>query len=528
MKKDIVSSVVNKGKKITGDDLGKLLLADMTEELRLLKNGKKPKSIISQDEFDKLYDSLPDDTHIKRYGKYVNLYSTIMIYRDLTVYALNSSRNRLTSFIDMITVITEKIKSLILKDNTPLILTENQYNDVLKKHEDDFYNYFDIFFNFMEEETLIKKNSKEEVKNKKLRDLYYKVNYFEGADSYFFKYGFFPEKETRKEFLYRLSIRNIKPIKERVEAYTDKDLERPLDKNFILDVLTKEQVDQNMVLKTRKKNVYKKDIMDKNLYIRTDHKDAKKEIIELYKLYADELPELVDLIKTRFKEYGCLKVFNDMNINDAFTTGVHWKDLVKDGVPDYSGWTLDKFREDYKRPVNGITILKEDIPDEYKRNYKLIKDNILDKISYKEVDEILSKIIDKNIQTSFYENLKMLNAYNTFIEIVADMLNLPKLKETFIIDETDIDDNAQIYNKNLEMLLITYLDCYALGGQHYNEVKKLKDNLLKALPYIDLSLAKVTDSNRTKAEKFIHDLNNFEDGIITKQPILILMGKTNG
>lgn len=574
MKKDIVASII-KGKKITGDDIGRLLLADMAEEFIHFKGTNELKSIISQDEFNKLLNSLPNDTQIKRYNNYVNLHNTIRTYYGLHQYALKSAEYRLNIFTQILNNLTGAIERQIQEDNTPLIMTEKQYNKAMEQYTDDLnsepYNYFDIFFHVInievgiyrtnyhdrpdmnppdkEVEALIKKYSKEKVKNKELRDLYYKTYYPTGVDGDFRFKDFWEVGKTRKEFLHELAIRDIKPIKEKVEAYKAKDLEKAVDECFIYDVLTKEQIDQHLnytLYDTPPEDVYKEDIMEgeiitDNFNISTDDKDEQKEIIRLYKLYADELPELVDLIKTRFKKYKCLKVFNDMNIKDSFTTGVYWEDLVKDNVPDYRSWALYNFREDYKQAENGIAILKEDILGKYEKhdiideqgNYiDRSKDltylnNIQD--AYKQVfyegEKLNGETINQNIQQSFYTNLTMVNAHNTFIDIVADMVNLPSLKEAFTFDLYTIKQEAEVFNRQLKMLLTFHIGSYARGGR-FDEAKQLRDNIFNIMPYIDLSKAEITDSNRAKAEDFIHDLNNFKGISATSQPLYILTGES--
>ena len=557
MSKDIIKSII-KGKKVTGDDVGRLLLADMAEEYKnYLKTGQV-KSIISQDDFNKLLNSLPTSLQIERYNHYVSIHNTIKTYFTLNKGTAGEVRSRIKELHRILEALRTSIQARISRAEMPLIVTQKQYDKLVEEYEpprEEKYNYMDIFlhtetilidtYNDLkgdteprpEVEALINKYDKELAENPDLIKAY-KLNYEPtGEDGYFtFKRPDQPVGASREEFFYNLAIRNIKPLVD-ADQYSKKELQKPVDERFIYEVLTPEQVDEHIEYELYSKppeKVYKSDIMKayfiKDLY--TEDKITKDKLIKLFTLYCEELPELVSFIKKDLQKYKCLKPYKDIQPKDWLKPIITMDELLRDGVADFRSWGLYAFRDDYPRAYNGVAILKDEIYNTYD------KENIIDKEgNYIEPDISIMSCYDDayleaikeggqegiNAMGGLYSTLKMVYAYNEFIKIIAKVCNLPSIEEAFIYDLKPLESEVREYNTLLYIMLNCTLNIYG-GKGHYKEAKELRDNIFKVLPYIDMTRAEVTPEDREKGEEFISDINNFKGISAVSRPFYILSG----
>lgn len=557
MSKDLIKSII-KGKKVTGDDIGRLLLADMAEELKTYIKTGQVKSIISQDEFNKLLNSLPTSAQIERYNHYVSLHNTLKTYLTLNKGTAGEVRSRVKVLHRILEALRTSIQARISRAEMPLIVTQKQYDKLVEEYEpprDEKYNYMDIFlhtettligtYNSLKGDTeprpevdaLISKYEKELAENPDLIKAY-KLNFEPtGEDGYFtFKNFTQPVGENREEFFYNLALRNIKPLKD-AEDYSKKELQKAVDERFIYEVLTPEQVDEHIhyeLYSTPPEKVYKSDIMDayfiKDLY--SEEKIAKDKAIKLFALYCEELPELVSFIKKELQKYKCLKPYKDIQPKDWLKPIITMDELLRDGVADFRSWGLYAFRDDYPRAYHGVAIIKDDIYNTYDR------ENIIDKEgNYIEpeisvmscYDDAYLNAINEGAQEGlnsmggFYTSLKMVYAYNEFIKIVASAYNLPNIEEAFLYDIQGLEAEIKEYNTMLYVLLNGTLSIYGRNG-HYNEAKEIRDNIFKVLPYIDKTRAEVTPEDREKGEEFISDINNFKGISAVSRPFYILSG----
>lgn len=557
MSKDIIKSII-KGKKVTGDDVGRLLLADMAEEYKnYLKTGQV-KSIISQDDFNKLLNSLPTSLQIERYNHYVSIHNTIKTYFTLNKGTAGEVRSRIKELHRIVEALRTSIQARISRAEMPLIVTQKQYDKLVEEYEpprEEKYKYFDIFRHTAtlliktyddlkgdveknpEVEALINKYEKELVKSPDLIKAY--KLYFEptGEDGYFtFKSHYQPIGENRKEFFYNLALRHIKPLVSE-DQYSKKELEKPVDERFIYEVLTPEQVDEHIqyeLYSQPPEKVYKSDITTpyfiEELY--TEGKITKDKAIKLLTLYCEELPELVDFVKKDLQKYKCLKPYKDIQPKDWLKPIITMDELLKEGVADFRSWGLYAFRDDYPRAYNGVAILKDEIYNIYD------KEGIIDKEgNYIEPEiSIMSFYDDAYLQAikeggreginsmgGLYSTLKMVYAYNEFIKIIAKVCNLPSIEEAFIYDLKPLENEVYEYNTLLYLLLNITLNLYGRKG-HYEEAIDLRDNIFKVLPYIDLDRAEVTPEDREKGEEFISDINNFKGISAVSRPFYILSG----
>ena len=552
MTKDLISTII-KGKKITGDDIGRLLLADMAEEYKEYFTTGKVKSIISQDEFNRMLNTLPNNAQIERYNRYVCIHNTIKTYLAIMSGVASEVECRLELCKRILGNIKLSLQSESIRNSMPLILTEFEYTTLMNEYEDFVktgeFSYLDILTHLLsiqieiyagaikdnpeetkpdaEVDAILEKYKKETVKNPDLRRVY--MSMYETSEDGYFKFSNFmtPLGDNRKEFLYNCSLQNIKVIDENVSKYTKKDLQKPVDEVFLKDVLTPEVMAKNIEYKlydTPPNNVYKYDIISliSDAYnIDTEDKEEQKEILNTFNLMCKEIPEAIELIRGRMNKYKCLKLYKDLPIKDMLKTKIAGKDLLRDDVPDYKSWGMFNLREDNPRAYNGIAVIKEECLSRYDKEYVIDENGCYKKqnedLAFNNMveDSFLDTIDDigqqgKSFIPAVYDRLKQVNAFNEFIKIIADVTDLPVVKEAFSCDTSKLEDSIKEYNGILKLLLLITIPYYGRNNGKYEEAIKTRDNIFKALPYIDKTLAEITPEDREKGAEFISDINNFK------------------
>lgn len=566
MSKDLIKTII-KGKNITGDDVGRLLLADMAEEYKAFLSTGQVKSIISQNEFNELLNSLTNNMQIERYNRYVSLHNTIKTYMSITRGTAKEVECRLELCKRLLSNIKLSLQSDSIKNSMPLILTEKQYTDLIKDYEeyiaDQNYTYIEVFTQMIttivhnyayardnetedfkpdkELDALLDKYKKEPVKNPDLRRVYNSM-YEVSEDGYFtFKGAVMPIGDNREEFLYNCALQNIKVNNKVVCEYNQKDLKKPVDERFFKEVLTPEVMAEHIEFRlysTPPKTLHKAEIINlmADAYnVSTEDREERKEILSTFTLFCKELPELIELVKTRMSKYKCLKPYKDLPIKDMFKTVISGAELLRDKVPEYRNIGLYQLKEDNPRANNGIAVIKEDILSKYDKealidetgNYRQENEDraindIVETSFLKTVNDIGRE--GKNFINSVYEGLKQVNAFNEFIRIVAEVTKLPVVQEAFSYDMSGIENGIDEYNNLLKLLLIITLPNYGRYNGTYDETIKQRDNIFKALPYIDSTKAEVTPEDSARGVEYISDLNNFKGISAVSKPFYILCG----
>lgn len=565
MSKDLISTII-KGKKVTGDDIGRLLLADMAEEYKTFLTTGQVKSIISQDEFNRLLNSLPNNFQIERYNHYVSIHNTIKTYLAVTRGTAQEVKARIRELKRILEGIRGAYQSKLAKESMPLILSQKQYDELMKQCEPDReekYKYIDIFINSAyllfgtykelkdmedeiktrpEVEAIIRKYEKEPVKNPDLRRAYRSTYDTEGEDGYFrFRPTTMSIGKNREEFLYNCALQNIKPIEERVNTYHPKDLKKPVDEVFIKDVLTPEQISEHIeheLYDTPPETVYKSDIMTgdfiRELYKLYDlTKTEEKEVINLFKLYCREVPELVEYVKAYLNKFKCMKPYKDIADKDLLKPLITMEELLRDDVADYNSWALYAFRDEYPRAYNGVAILQDKLYNIYDKEYLIDEqedfieaqeswENILDDVYINAINEI-EKEGGYNTTQDLYASLKQVYAYNEFVKIIADVTKLPVVAEAFSYGIAGIEEDIKDYNRLLYILLVMAIPSHA-KSKYYDDDMKFRDTVFKTFPYIDSTKAEVTPEDREKAVEYISDINNFKGISAVSKPFYILNG----
>ena len=128
-----------------------------------------------------------------------------------------------------------------------------------------------------------------------------------------------------------------------------------------------------------------------------------------------------------------------------------------------------------------------------------------------------------SLSKNLYSSLKTVYAYNEFVKIVAEVTNLPVIKEAFTYGLDEIEDTIKEYNKLLYLLLVMVIPAHASKG-HYTKDMQFREDVFNTFPYIDKTRAEVTPEDREKGLEFISDLNNFKGISAVSKPIYILSG----
>lgn len=570
MTKDLISTII-KGKKVTGDDVGRLLLADMAEEYKTYLKTGQVKSIISQNEFNKLLNSLADNYQIERYNRYVCIHNTIKTYMSLNKGIAEGAINRLELYKRMISNIKTTLQADSVKNSMPLIVTQKQYDDLIERYsiKDVTFNCLDILTHALrtnisdyeyykrelpelaegvtdtEADELIEKYRKEAVKSLELKKLYNSLFNSEIEGYFSFKRAVISTGINREEFIHNCRLQNIKIKEKNASAYTKKELEKPIDKAFIEDLLTPEQIEEHIKFEPCNKvpeTIHKIDLIkniDELCDFFAEDTDTEK-ILNVFDLISKEIPEAIDLIKSRLSKYKCLKPYMNKKPKEMIKAKIKGEYLLSENIGDYNSWTKYSIQNDYPRAHNGIAIIKEDMLDKYDKEEFIneegyYKDDDEDMELYNKLENNMLEHIEELGQSGvclikpLYENLKQVYAFNEFINIVAKTIDLPILKDAFLYDLDYIELAIFEYNKLLSLLLLVIIPKFGQMNKEkdYEEINRMRDSIFKALPYIDTELAKVTPENKAKAEEYISDINNFKGISAVSKPFYILTGCGN-
>lgn len=137
----------------TGEEVGKLLIASMLNDIKQLEQQNK-EPLFSQSDFEKIESTLTSDRDYITYGVYRDLYSSIIdsFNRGQAIYQqFFNGYSRLFAELREAQNADDAQASM---DNTPLIMTENQYNrleaEAVKTLRDYKESYYSLFFYILE------------------------------------------------------------------------------------------------------------------------------------------------------------------------------------------------------------------------------------------------------------------------------------------------------------------------------------------------------------------------------------------
>lgn len=586
MQKDIISSIFKKGK-VTGDDVGRLLLADMAEEMISLAETGKVKATFTQAEFDSIRNKLTDNYQIERYNLYTHIYNAIKGMYSFTNMIEQSALGDINKYKDMITGIQGSIARTIIEDKKPLVMTQKQYDkafkEVFEAECEEKYNYIWLFLcavqyyftnyeyyqregNEYNEKTpkkdkkadaIIKQYKEEPVSNKALLEVF-KDRY--EADNYIVHYYFKDTGEQipadNTELIKELNKRGIPNTFDKFNLedeaseiprliagiYTYDETYNNIER-FTTDEVRDKYFDKKVTYKQHEQPITKFDIAD--LFFMFDDYDllgdedaeADKVIVQRFNLILQELPELKEFITEKLEAYKDLAQYMPKKTCDIVKLNIPYKVLYDNDICNFKSYVINSFRNKYYKARNGVAIVNEAFIEEWEREdyitpegeYKTPKTmfSVADAVA----DITMEKLAEKEdihpemgIQEQFYSGVRFLYAYNKFIEIIADVVKVPKL-DIWQVSPLEIENNARRFNEVLHFLISCQIDTYAQNGR-YDEAQKLKETILKTLPYIDLEKVKVKEENYKKGLEYISDIKNFTNSSPDPLPIYILAGIT--
>lgn len=585
MRKDVIQQIIKKGN-VTGETIGRLLLANMAEEMESFRETGTPKEAFTQQEFNSLFDYIDRGSynyHIEQYNHYVTIYNTLRQFFNFTSGLIKTAECKIALFDSMLEKILGGIEARNKLSYMPLIMSEKEYKEKMQEYTEKqkkyIFCYFDIFLQFISEITdyaskrendpentpinkeldkLINKYKKELVKNKELKQLYYDNEYGEASPEGYFRFEgcLSPINDTRADFLKELKYNNIQPIKEKLDKYTAKELEEDIEELFIKDILSPEQLEEHFtytLYDTPPKDVYKYDVLSSCYFWEYDplteeggkiDKDDQKEIIKFYKLLLSEMPELEAYIKKAMKKHKVLKPLHDIDeLKDGFKIFIKWEDIAEAKLFNFDKWPINSFSDDYHRANNGIAVIKEEALQDYNRheiidsngNYYINEDRegfLLTEWEQKTMIEALlqcDELQQKQVKANdFYFYIKFIYAYDAFLKILSKVTKLPILYEVFSFKMNDIEDNINSFNKKLSMTLNTAIIKYKYSlntKESQEEAERIRERLFNMLPYLDIKKGYVTQKDWDRGEKYITDISHFTGLTATIAPIKILMGE---
>lgn len=575
MQKDIISAIFKKSK-VTGDDVGRLLIADMAKEMIALVETGKVKSTFTQADFDRMLEKIRGNEYqLNRYNLHVHLYNSIKGTYQLTNMVRENAINKVKKYTKHIRGVQADIERILREDSLPLIMTQKQYDkafeEVFNKECESKYSYLWLFMcavqyyltnyeyyqregNEYNEKTpkkdkqadaLIKQYQSEPVKCKELLEVF-KDRYEE--DNYIVNYYFkdtgdiIPEDNIKLiEELNNRGIPNlyatypIKLIEEGVFLHIDEPTYNNIER-FVTEENRDKYFDTKVTYKQYEQPITKFDILDL-FFMFGDYEDdilegadteASKEIVHRFNLILKELPELKDFITGKLKAYKNLAQYTPKKDIDLLKLSIPYKVLYDNDVCVFKNYVKITFRKEHYRARNGVAIINEDFIKEYEREDFISPEGDYIQQEANCIQEGLTKrlkedLLKGNIQidADIYKDVRFINAYNAFIDITAKVLKIPDL-EIWHIGTEDIEGEVKSYNIFTNYLLSSQLKDYMENKQH-TDATALKESILNTFPFIDLNTAKITPENYQKGLDYVSDINNFERDH-DPTPIYILQG----
>ena len=118
-----------KKKKLTGDEIGKLIILNIAHTYKQVLNGETPKQLFTDADFKKAVSSIDNPIDGQRYNRYIGLNNFLQQYQSLAIAYERQTESAIQ--VLMQTLLTaqavEETRDYISK--LPLIMTEKQYND---------------------------------------------------------------------------------------------------------------------------------------------------------------------------------------------------------------------------------------------------------------------------------------------------------------------------------------------------------------------------------------------------------------
>lgn len=481
-------------RKLKGEEAGRAVLKDLAySNSPLIRGTGKQRQLFTMGEKAFIQDNiLNDPAEIRTYNRYVHLCNTIMetsktneIYRFRTLYAITNLN------LTMVRI----AEDCILRNDSPYIMTEQEYEEVRKRHldeslkdEDGNYYYYNIYtilgraFRYYKWETpdkdpkyehiyaVMRKYDEEPCKDEYLISQYNRVN----------KVGHYTKPDgtiVKKQDMMSKVMRELLEKEDKKEGIdTDKISDEEVANNFFVGRAKIEQVkdeldklEDTFTLDTETEPFTLYNILeDVDLYYPNLHEDTKegdKERKHFMETFKELIDEVVKQIDTDFFNGDIAKWLKKGG--DLLDVVYRADDLLNKGFPhilidteaELMGWN-----EPYKYQVEeaGIAVLKcSGKNNSVKFKTAKTMNNPLCMLSRLLLNGIESKT-DEFIQV-VEEGIYFLQGYNKGLELLAEYTGVKELTDLQVPIQRD---NIDAYNNAYYMAL------HQLDGE---DRKKLKE-----------------------------------------------------
>ena len=550
------------GKKLTGKEVGRLVIQNNVEEIRSYREGNQ-KTLFKQEELDCALRDM-DSYNIEIYNCYTGLLRTILTYFNIGQSQLQQLYHYIFRCCFIISTLREDLKEIVEAQTAPIIMTKEEYhkryNESVQEALAQEESYIDAFITAthyytskLEQDAeadniltgLIKKLEDQPIKNKDLEALYIRSyvgdlscgdtnNYYKltnGKNSnevtireYMKDFLNRPEfapltpkgKEALKDTHYQL-LYNDTRLTELMGDRTNKTLKanevsmfmefviRELKARHLDDIASKVyDIKADTFRVAEDERPTQADLIKCNSFLISPYEDD-KDNIEVFKAYLKELPELADIINKDLKAQKCFKAFEDIKPKDYNKPLVSWKVLYDKDIYNYKKRVEERFTIDEPRATNGIATVEDNTFSDYA--LKNWFDNGVYRGIKKETEPPDIEGIDRITDNLFMNAISSLLAFDTFLQDIEDIYNIKGLHEAY---KADIKD-AESYIRSLKMLIGLCIDdaCSAYGYETHKAME-LEKNLHWLYAQLDFNKYKPTEETQEKARAYISDIKNFK------------------
>lgn len=571
MKKNIITTILKKGH-ITGEDVGRLYVANACHELKTLIKEHKQSTAFTQAEFDNVANRLTENEEIKVLNYFICLMNSVKSCFNITNGNIKNVSFYIMSFLRIIDQLNFLTLGLIDASKQPKIMTQLQYDLTLQdivKNEFDAQTYYEIVLDACyhyvisynddlkeletgthkpkpdkEVDKLLNKYNKEPVKNKELIELLRKCDIYEENVSPYITIEDVSLVHTIGEFIDELDFRNIPINKDLLEGI---DVEQEITSDFINKALTPEQKDKLIgaqVTDTEKtplpetftkyeliSNIDKMTICEINIDTATEKE--KQRLLHILDLFLKELPELKELVLNRLNKIPILKGYVNAELKDYLKIKIKWEDLIKTQLFNYEDIIHNYLLDEYP---NGIAIIKKDTLRDFNDCGKIntqgefepnkgFTNNIFEDFS-KQIKELVYNIpSDINLYKKSGLELDVLfvKASNMYIDLFNEVANIPDL-DIYKHSLDELRELIETYNQHIYTLLNFTLVEYGRHG-HLEEARELRKTIRKSIPYFkNVDDIQLKEEKIKEAREAVKDRKRTEGHPSYSTPLFILVG----
>lgn len=234
--------------------------------------------------------------------------------------------------------------------------------------------------------------------------------------------------------------------------------------------------------------------------------------IDLFMLYKEELPDIVDIIDKDLRSHKVIKdALKGITEKDLCKRLIGWETLAKADIYTYKQRAEDHLTALYPEAQNGFCIIQDNSISEDKikegiytpniqgLNSKLFEMDLTNEHIIK-ATQGLKKLFEKLLIPS----LKNLCAINLFYEDIQEIYEIDGLKDAYGQKLDVIMQKITSINTFKELILLNLRKVY-----NEDEYIKLAYHIKQALKYIDMADIMPDEEQRKHAKEVVGDVKNF-------------------